>query len=348
MILYLVLIVCVLALGLYYYVSVRMGSLPTAEEYARFEALPNFKNGHFINEEPAELAAKKGEMGKVALRLLGRSANAPTEEVPQVKLSKDSFAEKPTEDSVRWLGHSMLIFELGGARFITDPVFGNAAPLPFAVTRYCESPLARKDLPRLDFILISHDHYDHLEYETVRHFRNSDVKFVTSLGVGARLRGWGIDASRIIELNWNESVEIGGVKITSLKARHFSGRTTADRNKTLWASFMFEANGKKIYFGADSGYGKHYKEIGDAHGPFDLVLLEADAWNERWPNNHLFPSEAPAAFRDLKGKTLMPVHYGVFDLALHPHDESIKKIKENAARENIPLHCPIMGDSIKL
>ena len=169
---------------------------------------------------------------------------------------------------------------------------------------------------------------------------------MTALGVGARLRGWGIAADRIHELNWHDSATVAGVKITALLARHFSGRSLKDRDRTLWASYIFEADGRKIFFGGDSGYGKHFKEIGDAHGPFDLTCLEIDAWNERWPDNHMFPHQTIRAHRDLRGRELLPIHWGVFDLAIHPWDESIRQIAGFAAESEIPLLTPRMGETV--
>ncbi|MDX9982557.1 MAG: MBL fold metallo-hydrolase [Lentisphaeria bacterium] len=259
-------------------------------------------------------------------------------------LDRDSFAAQPEEFAVRWLGHSTLIFELAGVRFITDPVFGNAAPLPRAMQRYTPSPLARKDLPPLDFVLISHDHYDHLEYETIRFFRDRDVPFVVPLGVGARLRGWGIQPERIRELNWDESIVVNGIRITAQTARHFSGRTFRDRNTTLWSAYVLQGGGKSIFFGADGGYGTHFREIGAAFGPFDLICLEIDAWNERWPNTHLFPEEVIQAQQDLGGGPLLPIHWGVFDLAMHPWDESIRQVAGLATRAGAPLFAPRLGE----
>ena len=227
---------------------------------------------------------------------------------------------------------------------MTDPVFGNAAPLPGVVRRYCESPLSRDELPPLDFFIVSHDHYDHLEYKTIRFLRDTETHFIVPLGVGARLRGWGIAPERIHELNWDDSITFAGLKITALTSRHFSGRSGKDRNRTLWAAFLIEGGGKKIFFGADGGYGKHFREIGRKHGPFDLVCLEIDAWNERWPNNHMFPGEVIKAYQDLGGKTLLPIHWGVFDLAMHPWDESIRKVMEHARKAEIRIITPKMGE----
>ena len=323
------------------------GDLPDETEALRFQTLPNYSNGQFHNQESVQMNVGKLARKPGFFRFLLDSSNAPETGLPTVPLNRNSFSEPPGDFHVIWLGHSSLIFELGGVRFLTDPVFGNAAPLPFVVRRYCDSPLPRKELPTLDFILISHDHYDHLEYPTIRFLRNSKVPFVVPLGVGAILRGWGIAPERIHELNWNESVTLKGIRITALTGRHFSGRTLGNRNKTLWASFLLEGGGKKIYFGADGGYGRHFKEIGTKYGPFDLTCLEIDAWNERWPHNHLFPKEVIQAQKDLKGKLLLPIHWGVFDLAMHPWNESIETVRTLAEQEQIPLLTPKMGERIQ-
>ena len=325
-------------------VCARFGELPGESEQRRFSLLPNYSSRGFVNREPAGRPSIKTASSAGFFRFLFTSPNAPDFELPRVPLNRNSFSAEPGVFEVFWLGHSSLIFELASVRFMTDPVFGNAAPLPGIVRRYCEPPLPRTELPELDFILISHDHYDHLEYATIRALRNAGIHFITPLGVGARLRGWGIAPERIHELNWGESTQFAGLKVTALCARHFSGRSTSDRNRTLWAAFLIEGGGKRIFFGADGGYGAHFREIGDQHGPIDLVCLEIDAWNERWPNNHLFPDEVIRAFLDLKGRTLLPIHWGVFDLAMHPWDESIRKVMEHAQKAGIRIMTPKMGE----
>ena len=340
-------------------VSRNMGELPGKKEKERFAMLPYYSNGRFVNAEPIKMfpaSARKKRAGLGMFRFLFASPNAPERELPKVLLSADSFAGKKDDFSLRWLGHSSLVFELAGKRFMTDPVFGNAAPIPFAVSRYTENPLKLNSLPELDFVLISHDHYDHLEYDFIRKIRFEKFPVVTALGVGARLRSWGIAPERIRELGWHDSVTVAGIKVTCVPSRHFSGRSWSDRYRTLWGSYILEAlpekkdapSAGKIFFGADSGYGKHFASIGGKYGPFDLVCLEIDAWNENWPNNHMFPREMPLAFRDLKGKKFLPIHWGVFDLAMHKWDYSIGEIVKLAREKNIPYLVPIMGEKVDL
>ncbi len=345
-------LVLLIALGvviLWVYASRRMGELPNAEEEKRYAALDYYQNGFFVNYEPVTLVRPASTRPSPWLRLakmLLSAPNAPQKPLPLVPLTRASFSAERDPFSVRWLGHANMIFELDGVRFITDPVFGNAAPIPGIVSRYTPSPLPRTELPELDFVLITHDHYDHLEYETIRALRDSTVPFVTSLGVGARLRGWGIGAERIHELGWGDAVTLGKLQIQAFTARHFSGRTFAGRNKTLWSSFVISGPEHKIYLAADGGYGKHFKEIGDQYGPFDLVCMEIDAWNENWPYNHLFPAEAIKAMRELRGARLMPVHWGVFDLAMHPWDASIRELVKDADEAKLSLVTPVMGEKV--
>ena len=340
-------LVCVAGCGCWH-VLTRMGHAPDEAERARLEKYVNYRDGKFLNLEPVVLDEKKISKGAGFFRFIFAAPHGPKKPYPRVELLKGSFPEKPEEFNVCWLGHSSLIFELGNRRFMVDPVFGNAAPFPGVVRRAVPSPLPREEIPELDFVLISHDHYDHLEYETVRSFRNRKFPIVTSLGVGARLRGWGIPAERIIELNWNSSVTVAGVRITAHPARHFSGRGLKDRYATLWSSFSFERNGRKIFFGADSGYGRHFAAIGREYGPFDLVCLEIDAWNKLWPNNHSFPEEAIQEFKELRGKRLLPIHWGVFDLAMHPYYESVNMVRALAEAHKVPLLLPAMGERKRL
>lgn len=326
------------------YIMTRFGALPTATEYAAWEKYETFRDGRFHNLEANDFVAKKAVKKSGFLKFLFKSKNAPSFQIPQEQDRHDSSTPLKDAFSVYWLGHSSLIFELGDTRFMTDPVFGNAAPVPGIVTRYCEPPIRRSELPPLDFIIVSHDHYDHLEYDTIRALRHTDIIFVTPLGVGARLRSFGIKPENIRELYWYESTQIGNTTITATPGRHFSGRTLKDRYKTLWASWVIENGGRKIFFGGDSGYGKHFKDIGKKFGPFDLVCLEIDAWNENWKNNHMFPHEFPVAAKELNAKLAMPIHWAVFDLAMHPWKKSITKVSEEAEKAGLPLFTPMMGE----
>ncbi|MDD4816578.1 MAG: MBL fold metallo-hydrolase [Victivallaceae bacterium] len=332
-----------------------MGETPSAAAAAEFEGLPNYADGRFHNTEqmdqstpPPEGGTAVGKRPKIWRMIF--AGNSPEKEIPTVKLSASDFSAAPNKDAaaVRWFGHSSLLFELNGARFMVDPVFGNAAPIPFAVRRYVDPPLVRRDLPKLDFVIITHDHYDHLEYQTIAMLRGSETEFICPLGVGARLRGWLIKPEKIHELNWGESLVVNGVMVAAREARHFSGRTFEDRNRTLWASFIVAGGGKKLFISGDGGYGGHFSKIGEADGPFDYVFMEIDAWNGNWRNNHIFPDDAVRAVRELRGAKMVPVHWSVFNLADHPWDESIGMVAAAADREGVELVTPVIGAKLDL
>jgi L-ascorbate metabolism protein UlaG (beta-lactamase superfamily) len=196
-------------------------------------------------------------------------------------------------------------------------------------------------LPKVDVVLLSHDHYDHLDHGTILQLK--DKRFIVPLGVGAHLEHWGVPADRITEKDRWETVELGSVKLTLTPSRHFSGRGITNRFSTLWGAWVLEGQSKKVYFGADSGYSPTFKEVGERFGPFDLVLLECGAYNERWSNIHMMPEETAQAAVDLNAKVLMPIHWGKFSLAMHPWKEPVERLSEKAAALGVPLLTPRIG-----
>jgi len=320
----------------------------TPKDVSSYESLPYFADGKFHNLVDTPYYPDRVRGGKPnRLRFLMTSPNAPEVPLPLVKLNKDAFAEKPEELAVYWLGHASLIIELEGKRFLVDPIFDNAAPIPFAVPRYGPSPLKRKELPVPDYILITHDHYDHMEYATIRHFRNKETLFIVPLGVGAHLLKWGVAAGKIRELGLGEEFTSDGISIVAERTVHFSGRTFSTRNSSLWASYVLKGKQKRVFISGDTGYSGHFRDIGAKHGPFDLAFFEIDAWNPGWPKTHLFPEEVIRACHDVQAKSLVPVHWGVFDLALHPWDESIRMIAALADEDGgIDLLTPLIGQKL--
>ena len=200
-------------------------------------------------------------------------------------------------------------------------------------------------MPQIDILLISHDHYDHLDFQTVVKLNHKTKHIITSLGLASHLDYWGINMNKITELDWNDSFEIDGFKFTSAPARHFSGRSF-ERAKTLWASFILQSKNYKIYIGADSGYDTHFKQTGEKHGPFDLAILESGQYNEMWKPIHMMPEETVQASIDLKSKVLMPVHWGKFSLALHPWNEPIERVIKKAGELNAKLTTPLIGEPV--
>ena len=316
-----------------------IGNLPDG---SRFTHLPYYKDGRFQSPEelvfyPDKITGKGG--------WLAHKPYAPKTPLPMVQLNKAAFGA-PENFAYYWLGHSAAILELGGQRILIDPVFDNAAPikLSFVVPRFQPAPIARKELPPIDVVLITHDHYDHLEAETMHHLADKAAHFVTALGVGARLESWGVPADKITELGWGDGTTINGITYTAEPAIHYSSRWRDDRDKTLWASFVLAGAGKRLYWSGDSGYGKHFAAIGQKYGSFNLAFMEIDAANPGWPNTHMFPEEAVQATKDVNAAIMLPIHWGVFNLGRNPWDQNIKRADAEAARKNVRFDVPKMGE----
>lgn len=271
----------------------------------------------------------------------------PSAAIPSQKTDLHALAQQ--EDSLVWFGHSSYLLTLGGFRILVDPVMsGHSAPLPFLVKSFAGTDIYTvDDLPPIDVLLITHDHYDHLDYETVKKLKGKVRHIVTPLGCGEHLRYWGYDANIITELNWHQSTTIAGHTITATPARHFSGRSF-DRNKTLWASYVLQDARHKLYLGGDSGYGPHFKAIGEQYGPFDLALLESGQYNPAWAFIHMMPEETVQAAQDLNARILMPVHWGKFVLSLHDWDEPIQRLTAAATQLNQAIVTPTLGQAMYL
>ena len=247
---------------------------------------------------------------------------------------------------ISWMGHSSMLIEIDGKRILTDPVWGSRASFSRYVgpKRFFPAPLPLENLPALDAIILSHDHYDHLDYPTIRRLAHINTPVYCSLGVGGIIEKWGINHSRITELDWGNTAKVGNdLTITATPSRHFSGRGMINRNQTLWSSFVIKGNRHNIFFGADSGWFPGFKDIGDQYGPFDLTMLEIGAYGEGWPNIHMGPENATEAHLALRGNIMMPIHWGTFNLALHDWKEPVQKLLPFAQQKNITLFLPKPG-----
>jgi L-ascorbate metabolism protein UlaG (beta-lactamase superfamily) len=253
-------------------------------------------------------------------------------------------------DSVRvtWLGHSTVILEVDGKRFLTDPLWYNrASPFTFmGPKRYFVNPVPLDHLPPIDHILLSHDHYDHLDKKTIIYLTNKNIPVITMLGVGRRLIQWGVSPTLVTELDWWQTISVGnGIEITAAPTRHFSGRWLNDRFSTLWGSFAIKGPKHSVYFGADSGYYEGFKTIGEKLGPFDLTMLEIGAYNEDWLSIHMGPEAAVQAHKDMNGSLLLPLHWGTFSLAFHPWKEPVERVILSAEKKQVPLLLPTPGET---
>jgi L-ascorbate metabolism protein UlaG (beta-lactamase superfamily) len=258
---------------------------------------------------------------------------------------------EPVESGLRvtWLGHSTLLIEIDGVRVLTDPVWGQrASPLPFAgPKRFHPPPAPLAALPPLDAVIISHDHYDHLDRPTIRALARTSVPFITSLGVGAHLEKWGVPPERITELDWWEQTELNSVMVTATPAQHFSGRGIKDRNTTLWSSFHLRGPEHSFFYGADTGLTSDYSEIGRRLGPFDMVAIEIGAYHPSWGDIHLGPVNALAARAMLGSGAFLPIHWGTFNLAMHPWDEPAETVLRLAPAAGVSLVMPRLGEPVE-
>jgi L-ascorbate metabolism protein UlaG (beta-lactamase superfamily) len=340
----------VLIAGIAWRVNDQIGSRYSHEEsITRFKNIPYYDStlNEFVSPERIISAKEKTTGGNPGFfRFFKKSPYAPEAELPKVKLAKSDFSKTPMDLAVYWFGHSTALMELDGHRILIDPVFDNAGPLPGITKRFGDAPLTREDLPPIDVLLITHDHYDHLETKTIKYFAGMQTRFVVPLGVGARLKGWGVPANRITELAWHQSFNYESIKITACPGVHYSGRSNKDRNKTLWASYVLKGKESNLFWSGDTGYSDHFKQIGDQYGPFDVAFLEIDAWNNGWPNTHLFPEQVIKVVSDVKASSLFPIHLATFDLALHPWNESIQAVSDLAEKSNVNIITPIMGQKI--
>lgn len=322
------------------------GASPSGDRLERIRRSPQFRKGSFQNLIPTNVQTKEFSVTK----LLRSQLNPPPEKVPSRALpavTTDLYANSK-DTIIVWFGHSSYLVSVNSKKILVDPVFsGHAAPVSFFGKSFTGTDVYGPDsFHSLDAILITHDHYDHLDHKSIVQLKNKTKHFYTSLGVGAHLERWGVEPNRITELDWWEHVSmVEGIELIAAPARHFSGRGLK-RNNTLWSSFIVRSEGLNLYLGGDSGYGPHFKDIGEKYGPFDLALLECGQYNTMWPFIHMMPEEVVQAAMDLKAKVLMPVHWGKFSLALHPWKEPANRVMNAAEVAKIRITTPRIGEPV--
>ena len=313
----------------------------------RARASAQWSDGVFRNPLSPRMPSPSG--GTLGEFLFKRGRRVPDVQLP-VERPHEAWA-RPVESGFRatWLGHSTVLLELDGRRVLTDPVFAERiGPFGFVgPRRFHVTPAAVKELPPLDAILLSHDHFDHLCASTIAELARTGVPIVTALGVGAHLVGAGFDPSLVTELDWHESVELGGLRFTATPAQHFSGRGLFGRNKTLWASWVVQSERRKVFFSGDTGLFPAMKDIGDKLGPFDLTMIETGQYHQAWPDWHIGPEQAVTAHRLLKGKVMLPMHWGLLRLAYHGWTEPAERVLVAAEHDKVRVVTPKPGQSFE-
>lgn len=322
------------------------GKAPAGARLTRIQASPQYGDGIFENKNPMWV----NNWGIFRQIFTSVPDTSPDEPLPVTRVKKEMFQTPPgTGLRVTWLGHSTLILEIDGARFLTDPVWGETtSPLTWAgPKRWYAPPLDLEDLPTVDAVLLSHDHYDHLDAPTIKHLKDRDTLFVAPLGVGAHLAYWGVPEARIREVDWWDEVKIGSHTVTCVPSRHASGRHVADQYRTLWAGFVVRGPEHRLYFSGDTGLFPGMREIGERLGPFDLTMLEIGAYDQDWPDWHLGPEQAVLAHKMTRGKVLLPIHWGLFTLAKHGWTEPIERVLRKARALGVTVATPAPGGSLE-
>lgn len=349
--LYILLFLAVIA-GLGYYLIMHqtaMGRLPTGERLKRVQASPNYKDGAFQNLSFTPELTNNATYGSMVRDMLfnPNKRTAPTMALPSVKTD---LHQLPEGDVLVWLGHASYFMRLDGATYLIDPVLsGRASPVPFTVGSYAGTdPYQTLDFPAIDYLLISHDHWDHIDYPVIAQLKGKIKRVITGLGTGEHFAAWGFDEAMITELDWYDSVTLNnGAQLTATPARHFSGRGF-NRNQSLWLSFVLQTSQRKLFLGGDSGYDSHFAKIGQQYGPFDLAILENGQYGKSWANIHSMPEETAQAARDLRTQVLLPVHWGKFTLALHNWDEPIERLIKAQVAGDPKLITPMIGEPVYL
>ncbi len=327
----------------------RFGALPTGDRLKRIQRASNYKNGQFNNESITPDFTDGGTMLKV-MRQFFFTRNPRSKPAGMLPTQYSDLSKLDAKGNfLCWFGHSSYFMQLQGVRILVDPVFsGAASPLPFTTPSFNGSDRYDvEDIPEIDILLLTHDHWDHLDYYSVLSLAPKAKHIVTSLGVGAHLERWGISADKFTEMEWGQELQIGASFFACCPARHFSGRTFK-RAQSLWSSFVVKSGSKKIYVGADSGYDVHFKRIGEKYGPFDLALLECGQYNRFWKHIHMMPEELKVAAGELRAVRLMPVHWGKFKLALHDWDEPVRRVVESYSGETVKPVTPVIGEVVDL
>lgn len=298
----------------------------------------------FLNTVETNMSMSFKDMIKVTREFSRKDeSRRPKDTIQTLSLNGNLNSE---EVGFIWFGHSTLLVSMEGITILTDPVFSErASMLPFMGPKKFEysNDFSPETLPNIDIVLISHDHYDHLDYKSIIALKNKAKKFFVPLGVAAHLENWGVDSSKIVELDWWQTANFENLELVCTPSRHFSGRRLNDRFKTLWSSWVINGKEHKVFFGGDSGYFPGFKEIGNKYGPFDIAFLECGAYNEMWSNIHMMPEETAQAAIDLNSKILFPIHWGKFDLALHPWKEPIERVTKKAEELNVNILTSIPG-----
>jgi L-ascorbate metabolism protein UlaG (beta-lactamase superfamily) len=330
------------------------GASATGDRLARMQRSPQYSNGKFQNPVPTALSTPGGLWSSLKRQLTSKEQRVPPGPLPVVSRTPADFSVPPASGlRATWFGHASTLIEIDGHRILVDPVWGEriSPSQAFGPKRFHPTPMALHVMPRLDAIVLTHDHYDHLDMYSigtlVRSVTQEKVPFIMPLGVGAHLEKWDVPASRIVELDWWESARVGALTIAAGSARHFSGRGLTNGSRTLWASWSIVGPTHRVFHSGDTGPFDGIAENGRRYGPFDLAFIKIGAYDDTWPDIHLTPEQAVRACTLVQGKVLFPIHWGTFNLAFHRWDEPADRVVAAAQAAGVSLVMPKLGQSIE-
>ena len=346
-------LIILVAFSVFLFVNLQpdFGGKPTKVQKEKYKLSQNYREGKFVNQIPTEMSMDF-RTGISVMRefIKGTPQSRPKSSLPVLEIDSIEIANKlDSKSRITWFGHSSFLIEMDGIKLLIDPMFSNTpAPHPaLGPSRFTQKmPIEIEKLPWIDAVVISHDHYDHLDYSSIKKLNEKVGSFYVPLGVAPHLIRWGVDKDKIHELEWWDEIKTSSITLICSPSRHFSGRRLMDRFSTLWCSWIILGSSERIYFSGDSGYGPHFKEIGEAYGPFDLALLECGQYDKRWHNIHMLPEETVQAAIDVKAETMMPIHWGAFKLALHSWTDPVDRVSVAAKSRNVSITTPQIGESI--
>ena len=345
-----IVLVITIVVVLFIKLSPEFGGKITAAQKKEFA-----KTGHYKDSEFQNILETKMDMDfwkMIGLLFKKDPSRNPVKDISPSKIDSLNIANYHEEQTrLTWFGHSSFLLELEGQKLLLDPMLGETpSPTPIGgPKRYSKDlPIQIEKLPFIDAVVFSHDHYDHLDYGTIKKLKDKVGNFYVPLGVGSHLLAWGVDSSKVHEFDWWKETSFSNITLVCTPSRHFSGRGLTDRNATLWASWVIKGKKDNIFFSGDSGYGPHFKEIGDKFGAFDIALMECGQYNEMWHCIHMMPEETAQAAKDLNAEVFMPIHWGAFTLAYHSWTDSIERVKKKAQELELSITTPAIGEQFVL
>ncbi len=326
------------------------GGNPDPAMKEQYSKLDHYKKGKFLNQTPTSMDMSASDIfSMIKDSVSGAKNQKPSGPLPVSETDWDKIKSK--EDTLTWFGHSAFLLTIDDKKMLIDPMLGPiASPVSLVGSRRYSEDLMHliDEMPEIDAVFITHDHYDHLDYPSIKKLKSKVNHFFVPLGVSAHLMAWGIEKEKITELNWWEEINFQGLKVALTPSKHFSGRGLLNRNSTLWGGWVILGEKTRFYTSGDGGYDSHFKQIGKKYGPFDLTLIEGGQYDRRWSESHMFPEESVQAHLDVRGKNMMLIHWGAFTLAFHRFSEPIERALIASEKSGVSLIAPKIGETVIL